>query len=57
MACTLHKLQPLVPVIAGRCNSKDKELSSFNGSVAESVSTNKRKGVGQRKLQEEAGKS
>ena len=55
MACTLHKLQSLVPVIAGRCNSK--ELSSFNGSVAESVSTNKRKGAGQRELQEEAGKS
>ena len=51
----MHKLQSLVPVIAGRCNSK--ELSSFKGSVAESVSTNKHKGVGQRELQEEAGKS
>ena len=53
----MHKLQSLVPVIAGRCNSEDKELSSFNGSVAESVSSNKRKGVSQRELQEEAGKS
>ena len=50
----MHKLQSLVPVIAGRCNSK--ELCSLNGSVAESVTTNERKGVGQRELQE-AGKS
>ena len=51
----MHKLQSLVPVNAGRCNSK--KLSSFKGSVAESVSTNKRKGVDQRQLQEEAGRS
>ena len=51
----MHKSQTLVPVIAGRCSFK--ELSSFNGSVAGSVTTNKRKGVGQRELQEESGKS
>ena len=48
----MHKLQSLVPVIA---TVKSWALSI--ASVGESVTTNKRKGDGQRELQEEAGKS
>ena len=48
----MHKLQPLVPVIA-----TVKSWALLMASVGESVSTNKRKGDGQRELQEEENES
>ena len=48
----MHKLQSVVPVIA-----TVKSCALLMACVGESVSTNMRKGDGQRELQEEAGKS
>ena len=48
----MHKLQSLVPVIA-----IVKSWALFMVSIAETVSTNNRKGDGQQELQEEVSKS